>query len=470
MRLNEFIGISPRYTRSVSLERDVEDASAVAGYVLTPIGVDFLRRVHRVLANTPGPRAWSITGPYGSGKSAFVLFLVNLLSGARAAGAAETQKMLKSAAPDLASSLLDQRRSDSIRPSGFCPVLVTGTAGAIAPALLEAILRDVPKFTSKTQRLAAFQTLAGIQKAYTRGRSIDLSHLVALIRELTDQLRRVEKCHVIVVVVDELGKFLEFAAHRPDENDIYLLQLLAEATSAGVTPSLLLITVLHQAFDQYASGLRPVLRNEWAKIQGRFEDVAFQDPPEQLLKVIAGAILQSPGPLVSAYRKQASAVAEKMYELGCAPPSVNKRQFCEVMASCAPLHPITALALARLCRKFGQNQRSLFSFLTSRNATGMTTYLEREVSPDAPAFFRPGELFDYMSDALGGGLSVGEAGPRWAEVIATLDAHQDLSPQESELVKVIGLLNIIGPYGKLRPSLELLRLALGTQETRRICE
>ena len=410
MRLSETIGISPRYTRSVSLERDVEDAAAVAGYILTPVGVDFLKRIHRVLADTPGPRAWTITGPYGSGKSAFVLYLVNLLSGTRMPGSAAAQKMLKGSAPEMSSCLLDQRRTDSIRPSGFCPILVTGTAGAIAPTLLDSILRDVSKFTKKIQRIPALHALTDLQRAYARGKGLDLLRLVSLVGELAEQLRRVEKCHGIVVVVDELGKFLEYAAHRPDENDIYLLQLLAEATSAGTSPSLLLITILHQAFDQYAAGLRPVLRNEWAKIQGRFEDVAFQDPPEHLLRVVAGGILQTASPLLTAYRKQAKEIAEKLYDLGCAPPSVNKRQFAEVMASCAPLHPITALTLARLCRKFGQNQRSLFSFLTSRNASGLATYLERDIPSGSPVFFSLGELFDYMSDALGNGLSVGEGG------------------------------------------------------------
>jgi len=470
MRLSQTISISPRYTRSVSLERDIEDAAAVAGYILTPIGIDFLKRVQRVLADTPGPRAWTITGPYGSGKSAFVLFLLNLLSGHRMPGSAAAQKMLKGSAPEVASSLLDQRRTDSIRPTGFCPVLVTGTAGAIAPVLLESILRDVSKFTKKTQRIQALHALTDLRRAYTRGKGIDLLRLVSLVGELAEQLRRAEKCHGIVLVVDELGKFLEYAAHRPDENDIYLLQLLAETTSAGVSPSLLLITILHQAFDQYAAGLRPVLRNEWAKIQGRFEDVAFQDPPEQLLRVVAGAILQTSSPLVTAYRKQATVIAEKLHDLGCAPPSVNKRQFADVMASCAPLHPVSALTLARLCRKFGQNQRSLFSFLTSRNASGLATYLERDIPSDSPAFFSLGELFDYMSDVLGSGLGAGEAGSRWAEVMATLEAHRDLSAVEAEVVKTVGLLNIVGPYGKLRASIEVLRLALGGQDVRKVCD
>src|SRR5260370_11238666 len=121
MRLIEFITIAPRYSRSVNIERDFEDASAVSGYILTPAGADFLRRVQRAMTGVPGPRAWSMTGPYGSGKSAFVLWLINLLSGSRSRGAQESQEILKKCSPVLAAELLDQRKTDSIRPSGFLP-------------------------------------------------------------------------------------------------------------------------------------------------------------------------------------------------------------------------------------------------------------------------------------------------------------------------------------------------------------
>src|SRR5215469_7448025 len=107
MRLSEVITIAPRYTRSVNIERDFEDACAVEGYVLTSVGIDFLSRLRRAIAGVPSPRAWSMTGPYGSGKSAFALFVTNLLSGIRAPGAERSQKILKQAAPELASELLD---------------------------------------------------------------------------------------------------------------------------------------------------------------------------------------------------------------------------------------------------------------------------------------------------------------------------------------------------------------------------
>src|SRR5439155_4081818 len=424
MRLTEVVTIARRYTRSVNLERDIDNTSAVAGYVLTPIGTDFLARVFRALTGASSARAWSITGPYGSGKSAFVLFMVNLLSGRLTLGAVDSQKILRNTAPVLASDLLDQRKLDSIRPSGFCPILVSGTANRIAPCLLESAIRDVSKFTRKAERLAAFQLLQKLQRDCKRGVAINLTVLVSAIKQLTLELRKAEKCQGIVIVADELGKFLEFAAHRPEENDIFLLQLLAEATVCQGKPDLLLITVLHQAFEQYASGLRPVVRNEWAKVQGRFEDVAFQDPPEETLRVISGAIVQKPSPLTSSYRREAAAMADVMYGLGCSPSSLSKRQFCDLMAQCAPLHPATAVVLARLCRKFGQNQRSLFSFLTSRNVNGFATFVQREITSESTPFFGLAELYDYAADALGSGLILGDSGARWAEVVAALENHR----------------------------------------------
>ena len=161
-------------------------------------------------------------------------------------------------------------------------------------------------------------------------------------------------------------------------------------------------------------------------------------------------------------------MASAIYDLGCAPLSVSKRQFCDLMAGCAPLHPVSALALARLCRKFGQNQRSLFSFLTSRNVNGFASFVERDVSVGNIQFFGLSQLYDYTADSLGSGLNIGEAGTRWAEVTTALEAHRDLSLEETQAVKAIGLLSAIGPYGELKPSLKLLQIVLGHGEARKV--
>src|SRR4051812_12244920 len=79
--LDKLVVVSPRFARSVSLVRDAHRADALVGYILTPNGRDILRRLADALRGDTSTRAWSLTGPYGSGKSAFALLTAQLLSG-----------------------------------------------------------------------------------------------------------------------------------------------------------------------------------------------------------------------------------------------------------------------------------------------------------------------------------------------------------------------------------------------------
>src|SRR5690606_17179403 len=70
----------------------------------------------------------------------------------------------------------------------------------------------------------------------------------------------------LLIVIDELGKFLEHA--MASSGDVHILQDLAEraARSEG---RLVVVGILHQSFEQYAGRLNRSGRDEWAKVQGR---------------------------------------------------------------------------------------------------------------------------------------------------------------------------------------------------------
>ena len=71
----------------------------------------------------------------------------------------------------------------------------------------------------------------------------------------------------LVIIVDEMGKILEGAAH--DGHDIYLLQQLAEAASRSGR-RLVFVGILHQAFDEYAQRLA-------REVKGPVELLAIED-------------------------------------------------------------------------------------------------------------------------------------------------------------------------------------------------
>ena len=153
-----------------------------------------------------------------------------------------------------------------------------------------------------------------------------------------------------------LGKFLEYAAQDP-QGDVFVLQTLAEfATRSDQTP-LFLLTILHQAFEQYASKAAKSQQEEWAKIQGRFEDIAFVEPTEQVLRLIGSAIERTSG--------DEEINLSFPTELELKPNQLTEDEFSELLRNCLPLHPTVVLVIDSIFRRFGQNERSLFAFLSS---------------------------------------------------------------------------------------------------------
>jgi pantothenate kinase-related protein Tda10 len=79
MTIADSIAVNTRYTRSVNLERDAASSNVMEAYIPTSRALRTLERVSQVLHEGLEPRAWTLIGPYGSGKSSFALFLAELL-------------------------------------------------------------------------------------------------------------------------------------------------------------------------------------------------------------------------------------------------------------------------------------------------------------------------------------------------------------------------------------------------------
>src|SRR5690606_26938296 len=90
----------------------------------------------------------------------------------------------------------------------------------------------------------------------------------------------------VVILVDEFGKFLEYAVANDPGSELYFIQELAEFANSP-DYNILLITALHQNFGSYFYNLKANDRNEWEKVRGRLLDVSFNEPIEQLLFLAA---------------------------------------------------------------------------------------------------------------------------------------------------------------------------------------
>ena len=257
-----------------------------------------------------------------------------------------------------------------------------------------------------------------------------------------------------MLVIDELGKFLEYAAQSPEKGDVFVLQTLAEfATRSGQTP-LIFLTILHQAFEQYANKFAKSQQEEWAKVQGRFEDIAFVEPTEQVLRLIGSAIEQT------SEGKEVNLSLPLEFDLK--PNQLKDNEFNELLKNCLPLHPIVALVIDPIFRRFAQNERSLFAFLSSNEPYGLQDFLSTQhCNGTLPPMFSIANLYDYLKTNMGHRLYASRNGKKWAEIESALDRLPDLSPMPTQLIKTIGVLNIIGEViPNLKASEQLLHYAL----------
>ncbi len=87
---------------------------------------------------------------------------------------------------------------------------------------------------------------------------------------------------VLFIFLDEFGKFLEYASKHNPETELYFIQQLAEFCN-NPKHNIVLITTVHQSFESYAYSLSSSQKQEWTKVKGRFREITFNEPVEQLL-------------------------------------------------------------------------------------------------------------------------------------------------------------------------------------------
>ena len=99
--LADHIGIASRYSRSANLERDAGAGDALDGYVLTGRVLEVLDRIVATIGTSAGG-AWSVTGPYGSGKSSLGIYLDALLGPEDTETHTQASDALNAVEPELA--------------------------------------------------------------------------------------------------------------------------------------------------------------------------------------------------------------------------------------------------------------------------------------------------------------------------------------------------------------------------------
>jgi len=454
MKLCDQININTNYTRSINLERDANSPTIARSYITTSRTLLTLTRISETFVTEDNPRAFALIGPYGSGKSAFAIFLSYLLGPPSNNDTKITKQILKKADPFLHTKFSEHTKDKQ----GYLPVLITGTPEPLAHRFITSLYESAKKYWGK-KRGPKHQVIKKLEQATQK--NISIKEIISLVSELQQAIATTKSG--ILIIFDELGKFLEYEARHEGDNDIYLLQALAEQAYKGGAANLIVTVIMHQGFEQYARGLGEKLREEWSKVQGRFETIPFLESTEQTLHILANAFEYKFNITQEAIiHKKCTAFAVILEKQNALPGVLKHKEAAYLFTRCYPLHPIASLVLPILCQKIAQNERTLFSYLGSSEPHGFKESLEKIT--EIGEFVSPWEIYEYFILNQPAVFNDPVTHRRWAEVVTAVERLGDAPDEEVQLVKTIGLLNIIGTHGGLKASKAIIELCITNKQ------
>jgi hypothetical protein len=450
--LAEYFGVHRRYYRSVNLERDLDKPDAVRGYIPTERSADALSRVLQALNSPKSHRAWTITGVYGTGKSAFAHYLACLCSDE---GSVVRQEALDIAAKAFGSTSAEyQDICTSLPQQPIVRAVAVGQREPLNWTILRALICGADLFWPNGKLPDSLVCLVDWDVEIQEGSAkITNQEVISLLREVMKAANT-----PVFFIIDELGKNLEYAAQYQSTDDLYLLQQIAELKPVNGN-QVYFLGLLHQSFAGYSERLAAIEQSEWSKIQGRFEDIPFLESPSQMTRLIGQAIDHTNTDSISKETKRRA----NDWHLALKDVLQASELTEKLLASVYPLHPVSALVLPILCVRYAQNDRSLFTFLTSDEPHSFHEFLATEIAgnkllPTLKLY----QIYDYFVESVSG-LASRINLQRWVEVQSLIQDARSQEPERLKLLKTIGVLNLITANGALSATPELVALAMCDQ-------
>lgn len=371
--------------RTFSLSANIENGFAEgAQYIVTPNAQKAIRSIVNDLQT--GIHSFTIIGSYGTGKSSFLLALES-----------DLKRMGKTPYLLDAKNLLGTSDVEIMNIVGDYTELSTLLRRSLnAEDTTNSVLDELKTYYNKCQKQGKF----------------------------------------LLIVIDEFGKVLEHAAKNNPEKELYFLQKLAEFVNVP-SRQVLLLTTLHQNFSAYAKGLTETQVNEWKKVKGRFKEITFVEPIEQLLYLAAKQMQGNK-------YNEAPACVNSLYELAKSTGYVSNDFLVDTAIQLYPLDLFSAYAITTAIQRYGQNERSLFTFLASLGTVSTDEQIYNLQKVYDYVYY---SFYSYLKDANADSMS-------WSSMQISIERVEGQSWDSEEqmlyainIIKAIGLLNLFGVAG-----------------------
>lgn len=446
------------FARSTNLKADFAESTSLDHLIVSDKFEKHFSKLAGEIANEKSKsRVHVISGTPGVGKSTFALFLAKAVSGK------DSGRLSRKILAD--SSLKKEFKtlySETSR-SRLLPVFLSGDEGELETALTNALsdalsrenmskvlgsinaldgkaameiikkwedsypkkYKDLQQFVGKKQNFKDFlsQLKRGTRTAISiftdaieelTGGATNFqlrSNVVSLYLAAADAIRK-EGYRGIIVIYDEFGKFLERGIRHPANFDLHQLQEFAEACNSSGSNQLHLLLLSHLPISRYAANLPASVQAEWAKIEGRFSQVSFNDQQSSSYTLIGNVFekgLSACDPRrYSKFRKDCGVWLAGTKRQNIFPVLQSTPDAESFLANCFPLHPAVSTLLPIIAERVAQNERTMFSFLTRNEDYSLPSHLANSRLSDLDLFGLE-NLYNYFRQLFANDLGVGGA-------------------------------------------------------------
>ncbi|MDD7349633.1 MAG: hypothetical protein PUG66_07320 [Clostridiales bacterium] len=503
MKIKEVITIDERFQHSINLKLDQMRREPIENFIPTHSALQILSRYLELLSGEKRDSSTLLIGPYGKGKSHLLLVLMYLLN---PFDEHLTEKLLKNIQKADETFGL-QMKEYLAQKKHFLPIVVSFGSDSLEHSYRSGLVRALKRFgledcIPNSYYKEALQTIKQWKKEYPEtydklkkalGKVGIHSFCKALEQEeeeAMEQFRRLypaltagsqfapmiqtdittlyEEINAricrepygyqgMVVIFDEFSKFMESETKEKVSKDMNLVQQMCElANQSSGDSRMLQIFVAHKSVKEYSGYLSKEVINTFTGVEGRLSEYYFVTTQKDNYELIKNMVQ----PLISLDDMGISwsKIAEKNYGTAGFDKDFTREEFEEIVVKgCYPMRPLATFLLLKVSERIGQNERSLVTFLASRQEGSLVDYIQRE--KEIGEMVCPDLIFDYFSPLLKRDLWNRRSHLEWSKAMMALE--KGLTREETCLVKTICLMRIVGLSEKMEATAQTLSLACG---------
>lgn len=495
--MEKMISVASGFQYSVNIGFDLNSDEKIKNFIPTKSSIKLLEEVLESTSSDSTNRARILIGAYGKGKSHIMLMILSILMH-------KDLRLFEKLLPKIDS---DPKLSHLIsnyyeNSKKILPVIVTGSSTSLNQSFLLALERtlaennllgimpdtnykaavstitkwknDYPETYNRfiqeidipiddfLQKLNAFDsdTYVLFERIYPQLTSGSVFNpflgfdVVDLYESVANSLTKLD-FDGLYVVYDEFSKYLEANISSASNSDTKMLQDFAEKCNRSGQTQLHLTLISHKEISNYIDKLPQQKIDGWRGVSDRFSHVRLINNFSQTYEIISSVIkkdhsvwesfcLRNKDEFLALYHRyiKHQMFVDVAYDLD------------KIIKDCYPLHPVSTFILPRLSEKVAQNERTLFTFLSSTGVATLNDYLEK-CKNDEFSLLTPDYIYDYFEPLFKKELYEGPVHSIYI-LSSTILKQLDENSLESKIVKTLSLIYILEQFERLKPTIEEL--------------